>query len=71
DLGRDLVIVSAFNGAFGYYVLDAWGGISNTSGLPPRTNPGGTIFRDRWRGVTIYGGKPLMLRNDGSTVLAS
>jgi hypothetical protein len=71
DLGRALVIVSAFGAAFGYYVVDAWGGISATAGLAPRTNPAATIFRDRWRGVTIYGGKPLLLRNDGTTVLGN
>jgi Mannosyl-glycoprotein endo-beta-N-acetylglucosaminidase len=69
NLGRDLVLVSAFNVAFGYYVLDAWGGVANTSGLPAHTNPSATLFRDRWRGATIYGGKPLLLRNDGTTVL--
>jgi hypothetical protein len=26
------------------------------------------LFRDRWRGITFYGGKPLLLRNDGTTV---
>jgi Mannosyl-glycoprotein endo-beta-N-acetylglucosaminidase len=71
DLGRDLVVVSAFGAAFGYYVADAWGGISNTASLAARSNPQATIFRDRWRGVVIYGGKPLLLRNDGSTVLAN
>jgi hypothetical protein len=71
DLGRDLVVVSVFGVAFGYYVVDAWGGISTTTGLTARTNPAATIFRDRWRGVTIYGGKPLLLRNDGTTVLGN
>ena len=36
--------------AFGYYVLDAWGGVFDTSGLAARTNPSATLFRDRWRG---------------------
>jgi hypothetical protein len=71
DLARDLVVVSLFNTAFGYYVSDAWGGISNTSGLATRTNPAATLFRDRWRGVMIYGGKPLLLRNDGTTTLTN
>ncbi|MDQ1429805.1 MAG: hypothetical protein QOF40_407 [Actinomycetota bacterium] len=70
DLGRDLVLVTAFGGAFGYYVVDAWGGVSGTAGLTTRTNPTVTLFRDRWRGVAIYGGKPLLLRNDGTTVLS-
>jgi hypothetical protein len=67
DLGRDLTVVSAFGGALGYYVVDAWGGVNGTSGLPVRTNPASTLFRDRWRSIVIYGGKPLLLRNDGST----
>jgi hypothetical protein len=71
DLGRDIVVVSIFGSALGYYVVDAWGGISNTAGLPARSNPQSTIFRDRWRGFMIYGGKPLLLRNDGSTVLSN
>ncbi len=71
DLGRDISIVSAFGGALGYYVLDAWGGVNGTSGLPARTNPAATLFRDRWRAIAIYGGKPLLLRNDGSTQLTN
>jgi hypothetical protein len=71
DLGRDLTIVSVFGGALGYYVVDAWGGVFGTSALPARTNPAATLFRDRWRGVAIYGGKPLLLRNDGSTQLTN
>ena len=71
DLGRDIFVVSAFGAAFGYYVLDAWGGVLNTAGLPAGTNPSATLFRDRWRGLTIYGGKPLLLRNDGTTVLTN
>jgi hypothetical protein len=71
DLGRDLTIVSVFGTALGYYVLDAWGGVAATSGLPARSNPGSTLFRDRWRGVAIYGGKPLLVRNDGSTQLTN
>ena len=71
DLGRDVVIFSAFSTAFGYYVLDAWGGVAATSGLGPRTNPNATLFRDRWRGVVIYGGKPMLLRNDGTTTLTN
>ena len=71
DLGRKVVIVSVFGAALGFYVLDAWGGISKTAGLPARTNPAQTIFRDRWRGFAFYGGKPLLLRNDGTTVLSN
>ena len=68
DIARDIVIQSGYGVAFGYYVLDAWGGVSNTSGLPARTNPSSSLFRDRWRGVAIYGGRPLLVRNDGTTV---
>jgi hypothetical protein len=71
DLGRDIVIVSAFNTVYGYYVLDAWGGVAATSGLAARANPAATLFRDRWRGIVIYGGKPMLLRNDGSTQLTN
>jgi DNA-binding beta-propeller fold protein YncE len=71
DLGRDITIVAAFGGAFGYYVVDAWGGVNGTAGLAARTNPSGTLFRDRWRGIAIYGGKPLLLRNDGTTQLTT
>jgi hypothetical protein len=71
DLGRDITIVSAFGSALGYYVLDAWGGVNGTAGLATRTNPAATLFRDRWRGIAIYGGKPLLLRNDGSTQLTN
>lgn len=71
DLGRDVTIVSVFGTAIGYYVLDAWGGVAATSGLPARVNPAATLFRDRWRGIAIYGGKPLLVRNDGSTLLTN
>jgi hypothetical protein len=71
DLARDLVLVSAFGTPYGYYVLDSFGNVFNTSGLAARTNPSATVFRDRWRGITIYGGKPLVLRNDGTTTLTS
>lgn len=71
DLGRDITIVSAFGTAFGYYVVDAWGNVSATSGLAPRTNPSSTLFFDRWRGIAIYGGKPMLLRNDGTTQLTN
>jgi hypothetical protein len=71
DLGRDLLVLTAFGNAFGYYVVDAWGGVANTSGVPARTNPNQTLFRDRWRGITVYGGKPLLLRNDGTTTLTN
>jgi hypothetical protein len=67
DLGRDIVIVSGFGLTFGYYVLDAWGTVHETSGLQPRTNPAGTLFADRWRGIVLFGANPLLLRNDGTT----
>ncbi len=71
DLGRDLTLVTAFGVAFGYYVVDAWGNVSNTAGVAAVTNPSATLFKDRWRGIAIYGGKPLLLRNDGSTQLTN
>jgi hypothetical protein len=71
DVARDLTLFSVFGNAFGYYVLDAWGNVSGTSGLAPHTNPASSLFRDRWRGIAIYGGKPLLLRNDGTTQLTS
>jgi len=71
DLGRDVTIVSVFGTALGYYVLDAWGAVVGTSGLARVNNPAGSLFRDRWRAMTIYGGKPLLVRNDGTTQLTS
>jgi hypothetical protein len=67
DVGRDIVIFSAFGTAFGYYVLDAWGGVSNGGALPPRRNPAGQLFADRWRALTIVGGQPFLVKNDGAT----
>lgn len=71
DVGRDLTLVSVFGGALGYYVVDAWGEVVGTSGLAPRTNPSTTPSFDRWRAIAIYGGKPLLLRNDGTTQLTN
>ena len=70
DVGRDLVVFSAFGQAFGYYVADAWGGVSAGGSIPPRRNPRAQLFADRWRSVTIVGGQPLLLKNDGATVTA-
>jgi hypothetical protein len=70
DVARDLVLFSAFGQAFGYYVLDGWGGVWNGGLLPPRRNPRGQLFADRWRGVAILGGQPYLLKNDGATVTA-
>ncbi len=67
DIGRDVAIVSVFGAAFGYYVLDAWGNVAATSALAKPTNPASELFRDRWRGMAIYGGMPLLVRNDGTT----
>jgi hypothetical protein len=71
DLGRDVALFSYLGTALGYYVIDAWGGIANTSGIPARTNPASTLFRDRWRSAGFYDGKPLLLRNDGTTTLSN
>src|SRR5262249_32896759 len=53
DLGRDLAIVSGWGIPFGYYVLDAWGGVAATSGLARPANPGATLFFDRWRSIAV------------------
>ena len=58
-------------GPFGYYVLDGWGGIWASQPLPTRRNPRAVLFADRWRGVTIIGGQPVAVRNDGTTVAAT
>jgi hypothetical protein len=71
DLGRDLVLVSAFGMPFGYYVLDGWGGINGAGNIPVVSNPSYTPNADRWRSLAIYGGKPLLLRNDGTTQLTN
>ena len=57
-------------GPFGYYVLDGWGGIWASQSLPARRNPRGVLFADRWRGVTIIGGQPVAVRNDGTAAPA-
>jgi hypothetical protein len=68
DLGRDIMVLSVFGAPLGYYVLDAWGGVQNTAGVAPVTNPAARLFADRWRGMTVYGWKPFLVRNDGTTV---
>ena len=64
DVARDIVLL----GPWGYYVLDGWGGIWASQQLPARRNPKGVLFADRWRGVTIVGGQPRAVRNDGTIV---
>ncbi len=64
DVARDIVLL----GPWGYYVLDAWGGMWASQQLPTRRNPRAVLFADRWRGVTIVGGQPVAVRNDGTTV---
>jgi len=68
DLARDIVLVTAFGATFGYYVLDSWGNVQNTAMVPAVTNPSAQLLVDRWRGATIVGGKPFLVRNDGITV---
>jgi hypothetical protein len=68
DAARDVLIVSAFGVAFGYYTLDSWGNVSNTASLPAVVNPTPSPFADRWRSMAIVGGRPFLLRNDGTTV---
>jgi hypothetical protein len=70
DLGRDLAIVTGWGAAFGYEVLDAWGAVAVTSGLTKPANPAATLFRDRWRAITIANSQVRLLRNDGTTQLA-
>ena len=67
DLGRDIVIFGAYGAAWGYYVLDSWGNVQNTALVPAVVNPSSTLFADRWRSMTIVGGKPFLVRNDGLT----
>ncbi|MFN8025890.1 MAG: glucosaminidase domain-containing protein [Acidimicrobiia bacterium] len=67
DFARDIVIVNVFGTGFGYYVLDSYGNVFNTASLPAVTNPLAQLFADRWRSMTIVGGKPLVVRNDGIT----
>jgi hypothetical protein len=67
DLGRDITIPSFYGFALCYEVLDAWGGVHDSGVLGPRSNPAATVFRDRWRGIAMYGTQMLLLRNDGST----
>jgi hypothetical protein len=64
DVARDIVLL----GPWGYYVLDGWGGIWASQQLPGRRNPRSVLFADRWRAVTIIGGQPVAVRNDGTTV---
>ena len=70
DVARDIEIFAAFGQGYGYYVLDGWGGVWNGGQLPPRRNPQGQLFADRWRSLTIIGGQPFVLKNDGATVTA-
>lgn len=70
DVARDLTMVHGWGVAFGYYVHDGWGGVWSTQGLPTWRNTRAVLFADRWRGVAIVGGTPLVVRNDGSTTFA-
>jgi hypothetical protein len=67
DLGRDIVILTMYGFGVGYYVLDAWGNVHNTQGVPAVTNSSSLLYADRWRGITLVAGKPLVVRNDGIT----
>jgi hypothetical protein len=67
DLARDITISSVYGYALGYEVLDAWGNVADSGVLGPRSNPAFTLFRDRWRGIAMYGTQMLLLRNDGTT----
>ena len=67
DTARDIVISSWLGTGFGYYVLDSWGHVWNGGLVNPVDNPQ-MVPADRFRAVTYRNGKPLVLRNDGSTV---
>jgi hypothetical protein len=67
DVARDIVVANAWIWPVGYYVVDGWGGVWATPGLAPRGNPRAQLFVDRWRGVTVAGAVPLLVRNDGTT----
>ena len=71
DVARDIVLINAYGASFGYYVLDAYGGVHNTALLPAVTNPQYLSGADRWRSEAIWGGKPLLVKNDGSTAQTS
>jgi hypothetical protein len=70
DIARDVLVFNGFGSPFGYYVLDAWGGVWNSAALPPVRNPAAQLFADRWRAGAIIGGRPFLLKNDGATVTA-
>jgi hypothetical protein len=68
DIARDVKVVDYYGYPLGYYVLDGWGGVTGTSGLPARTNPAITMYVDRWRGMALApGGRPVVVKNDGTT----
>jgi hypothetical protein len=70
DIARDLRVVDYYGYPLGYYVLDGWGGVAGTSGLPARTDPSITMYRDRWRGMALApGGRPVLVKNDGAIQL--
>jgi hypothetical protein len=72
DIARDVRIVDYYGYPLGYDVLDGWGGVTGTSGLPARTNPAITMFVDRWRAMALApGGRPVVVKNDGSTQLTN
>jgi Mannosyl-glycoprotein endo-beta-N-acetylglucosaminidase len=67
DIARDVEVVDYYGYPLGYYVLDGWGGVAGTSGIPARTDPNITMYRDRWRGLALApGGIPVLVKNDGS-----
>jgi hypothetical protein len=66
DIARDIVLVSLFGQSIGYYVLDGRGNIWSTAGVPAAKDLG-VLTADRWRAITIFGGRPFALKNDGTT----
>lgn len=61
DIARGLYVTPS-NG--GYTILDGFGGI-HVLGDAPVPGPGSFLGTDRWRGLTVQGGKYLLVRNDG------
>ena len=67
DNARDIQLSYWGEMGFGYYVVDSWGHVWAGGLVAEVTSPGITVFADRARGITYRNGKPMVLRNDGST----
>ena len=69
DAARDIKLIW-WGTTLGYYVLDGLGGVHAGGSLPALSNPG-FVWADRWRSMTVVDGKIMLLKNDGTTALAS